>query len=72
MKKIFSIILILLTTFSFINCGDDGDSGIFSETTIIAVDSENDRLFVIQPERELFILEASSISSIGELSLIHI
>ena len=54
MKKI----LILLTLLAA--CGGSGNSGIFTSPSLIAVDSTNDRLFVLENNGVLSILTAST------------
>lgn len=61
------IIFILITT----ACGGGDSSGLISHPTLVAVDSTNDRLFVIENEGVLTILIASTREKIGEEPIVN-
>lgn len=70
MKQFFLKILFASLLF-FNSCflGGSG-SGDFTDTTLLAIDSTNDRLFVVQPRGEIFVYTASTLSKIGDQPVI--
>ena len=63
MKKVF---LVLLLVFAFIHCGGDGQNPLYDEPTLVAIDSTNNRLFILENNGVLHIVAASDRSSIGD------
>lgn len=62
MKKLFLLVAILLI---LPTCGTNVQEGIYDEPTLIAVDSDNNRLFVLEKNGKLFILDAATRNGIG-------
>ncbi len=63
--------ILLLPLFLLSACGSDGSVNPFRQPQVIAVDSTNDRLFIMEKERRLFIATASTRDGIGDQPVVN-
>lgn len=68
---IMNVLAILLFVFSLSSCGNDSPEQLFSQPAAVAVDSANDRLFILEKESRLFILTASTRDGIGDQPVVN-
>ena len=64
MKKIFYLNSLVFVLFTLCHCSG-GTTNIYANTTQVAVDSTNDRLFVAESSNSLFTLTASTKTALG-------
>lgn len=60
------VLVVLLGLLSVAGCGGGGNSVIFDQPVLAAVDSDNDRLFVIEKDGVLSVFTASTTAKIGD------
>lgn len=66
MTSFFSAALVLLSFMVFSGCTDGDSVGFFRDPSSVAIDSTNNRLFVVQARGEMLVFEASSQEEIGD------
>lgn len=67
MKRFWPIFFLFL----LVSCGNDTPEQLFLEPAAVAVDSANDRLFVLEKDSRLFILTASDRDHIGDQPVVN-
>lgn len=67
MKKIF----FLTITLCILSCGSSSVSELFNEPRLLAVDSTNDRLFVLENDQILILLTASTREKVGTQPMVN-
>ncbi len=67
----FLITFFISVVFYLTACGSGGTDSVFEQPQLVAVDSTNDRLFVLEDEGILFALTASTQESIGDQPLVN-
>lgn len=68
MKKVFLALLLII---SFIHCGGDGQDPLYDEPVLVAIDSTNNRLFILENNGVFHIVEASDRSAIGDQPFVN-
>jgi hypothetical protein len=71
MMKFLLILMSVFCLCSFSSCGNGGDVGVYTSLRHVTVDSSNDRLFLFQSEKELFVYEALALEAIGDQPLVQ-
>lgn len=70
MKQFLLFLIIISSLINFAACSSGNNSALISHPALVAVDSTNDRLFVIENEKVLVALTASTRSEIGTEPLV--
>lgn len=65
MRFVFLFLALFLTA-----CGSNNDSGIFDEPATLAIDSDNNRIFILEKNGVLTILRASDRADIGDVPFV--